>query len=63
MSNQINTELYERAADVITYFEGTLVQDAIEKAMADGDLERLLYIVTESEAEIAQQEFYDNDIY
>ena len=63
MSNLINDMLYERAAFVNGEFEGTDVELAVNKAIADNDLERLEYLVSNAEAELSRQEFNFYDIY
>jgi hypothetical protein len=62
MSNQSNTSLEERAAEVMAYFEGTDLELAISNAMHDDDLDVLAYLVHQGEAEISQQEFFNNDM-
>lgn len=56
MSNQVNTELLERAAEVITYFEGTDLDLAVQRAIDNNELEILAYLVQEAEAEIFRQD-------
>lgn len=63
MSHQVNDRLMERASEMMGEYEGTMVEDAIAKAIADNDLERLEYLVIESEAETSRQEFNTYDIY
>jgi len=63
MSNQVNTELLERAGEVATYFEGKQLDYRIQKAKEDNDLEELARLVAQGEAEMSRQEFYDNDIF
>ena len=55
MSNNVNTWLYERAADCIDYFEGQQPAILIEQAINDNDLEDLAYQVNKAEAEIFDQ--------
>lgn len=62
MSNQINDQLIERAAEVMAYFEGTDLELAIANNLDKGDLELVEALVSNAEAEISRQEFYNNDI-
>lgn len=62
MSNQINTELLERASDVIDYFEGKVLAEVIEKDLDTNDLGALVAHVAIGEAQMAQQEFEASDI-
>lgn len=62
MSNQTNQNLVERAADVMAYFEGTDLELAISNALHEDDLDIVSYLVTQGEAEISRQEFFNNDI-
>lgn len=55
MSNNVNTWLYERAADCIDYFEGQQPAILIEQAINDNDLEQLKVYVDRAEAEIFSQ--------
>ena len=61
MSNQINTNLLERASVVATIYEGTWVDKAIENAIANNDLVLLEYIVRESERDIEEAESRNDD--
>jgi hypothetical protein len=61
--NSTNERLFERAYQVKSYFEGTDLELAINKAIEDNDLERLEYMVKEAEAEISRQEFHNNETY
>lgn len=63
MSNHVNDQLLERATQMKGEWEGTDLELAIDKAIADNDLERLEYLVTNAEAEISRQEFNNYDIY
>lgn len=62
MSNSINTELLERAAECITYFEGKQPALLIERAMVREDLEAVAQLTTEAEAVMAQNEMEAVDI-
>ena len=59
MSNSTNTKLLERAAVVSEEYAGTYLPQAIDKAIADNDLERLEFMVTNAEAELAKEDFYN----
>lgn len=56
MSNQVNTDLMERAAEVKTYYESTVLEDAIDNCIKQNDLEMLEYLVSGGEEEIARQD-------
>lgn len=57
MSNENNSQLFERASDMITYFEGTVVAKVIEKNMEDNDLDALAVNVLKAENQVSQAEF------
>lgn len=61
MSDIVNQELYERAAQMIDYFEGKLPAELIERALNADDLDELAYQVSQAEAEASQQEMYGAD--
>lgn len=63
MSNQINTDLIERAQDVMTYFEGTDLETAILNNLDRNDLDMVRELVVNAEAEISRQEFNRYDVY
>lgn len=62
MSNNINTELLERASDMIDYWEGTLHAELIEYAIDINDLELVHDYVLKAEAEASRQELYGYDV-
>jgi hypothetical protein len=62
MSNSSNQRLTERAQEVCTYFEGTDLETAIKNNLEKGDLDVVWHLVLGGEAEMSQQEFYNNDI-
>lgn len=62
MSDTVNTELFERAAEAIDYFEGKLPAQLIEKDLERNDLEQLRYHVQAAEGLIAQQEMERGDV-
>lgn len=59
MSTQVNTQLLERAADCIDYFDGKMPAKLIEKDLETNDLESLLVHVTQAEKMIMEQESND----
>lgn len=63
MSTDINGQLFERAADMIDYFEGKLPAQVIEQDLANNDLEELALHVAEAESIVSQEEFEQSDIY
>lgn len=62
MSDLINTELLERASEVMDYFEGKVLAEVIEKDLDTNDLSALVAHVAIGEAQMAQQEFHEADI-
>lgn len=56
MSNQVNTELLERAAVQIDYWEGTLIAKSLRRDIETNDLEQLKYDLAKAEAQAAQEE-------
>jgi len=63
MSNQVNTELLERAADMVGYFESKLPATLIQQALDSGDLEQVHYYVAQAEAMAAEQEMHGYDVF
>ncbi len=63
MSNNINTELFERAAECISYFEGKLPAELIQKDLDNNDLESLFQHVKEAEQVIYQLEYNPEEVY
>lgn len=61
MSDLINSDLLERAGEVKTYFEDTILEDAIDNAIERNELEVLQHLVVEAEAEMSRQDFYNTD--
>jgi hypothetical protein len=61
MSHQVNDNWLERAGEMKSEWEGTDLELAIDKAIADGDLKRLSYLILQAEAELSRQEFYNHD--
>lgn len=61
MSNLVNDELFNRAAEMIDYFEGKLPAQLIEQALGSNDLDSLRKYVLEAEAEASRQEFFNGD--
>ena len=62
MSNQVNTELLERAADMVEYFESKLPATLIQQALDSGDLDMVRKYVAEAEAMAAQTEVYGYNV-
>jgi hypothetical protein len=63
VSNQVNTDLFERAAEMIDEFEGKLPAQLIEQDLERNDLISLYNHVNQAEAEMSRQEFETNDCY
>ena len=63
MSNQTNDILFERAAEMIDYFQGKLPARLIEQDLEHDDLEALAEHVNQAEGLAAQQEMYNYDSY
>lgn len=61
MSNSANTELLERAAGMIDFWEGTIIAEVIESDVANNDLEGLMAHVNDAEAQAAEEELHSND--
>lgn len=61
MSNNINTILLERAADMIDYWDNTVQSKILEQLVEANDLEALVVEVAKAEAMASQQEFQNND--
>lgn len=61
MSNNINSQLFERAAECISYFEGKLPAKLIQKDLDNNDLESLFQHVKEAESVMFQLEYEDDD--
>lgn len=62
MSNTVNSLLIERAKEVCQFFEGTDIETAILNNLEKGDLEIVESLVSNAEAEISRQEFYNLDV-
>lgn len=62
MSSSVNTLLFERAAEMIDYWPGTLHADLIEQDLTMNDLSSLEYHVSNAEAEASRQEFSNANI-
>lgn len=63
MSNQVNDEWMERAAEMITYFEGKLPAQVIERDLENHDWESLQVHVKEAEGVAALEEIRAYDVY
>ena len=61
MSNQINTELLELAAEHIDYWAGEGIGKVLEKDLADNNLEKLHSDVLESARLIHEFEYQNDD--
>jgi hypothetical protein len=62
MSNQVNTELYERAAEMLDYWTGTIMEKLIQHDIDTGDLESLYHHVCDAEGRASQQEVEASDV-
>jgi len=58
MSNQVNTDLLERVAELMEYWEGTMHAKLLQQALDSNDLEQLNYIANLAEKEMRLQEDY-----
>lgn len=63
MSDLVNAQLFERAAEMIDYFEGKLPAKAIEQALDNQDLEALYVLVCTAESLATQQEMEYADVF
>lgn len=62
MSNNVNQELLERAAEMVEYWEGTLHAELIRYALDSNDLDQVRQQVVLAEGEAARQEIYGYDV-
>lgn len=62
MSNNINSVLFDRASEMITYFEGKLPAKVIEADLDRNDLEALQVHVANAEAVAAQEQMHGWEI-
>ncbi len=58
MSNNVNEQLLERAAEMVEYWEGTLHAELIRYALDSNDLDLVRQHVVEAEGEAARQEVF-----
>lgn len=56
MSHDINTQLFERAQEMLEYWTGTMWERMIQRDIEESDFETLRYHVVEAEKEMAIQE-------
>lgn len=63
MSNNVNTQLLERVAEMIDHWEGTLVAQLLEHDIEVNDLDQLAVHVSQAEGLASQQEFNSYDVY
>lgn len=56
MSNQVNTNLLEKANEMCEYWTGTMHERVIQRDIEANDLEALQYHVAEAEREMRLQE-------
>lgn len=63
MSNQVNTQLYERASEMIDQWEGTPIARVIEADLDRQDLDSLYQHVCYAEGMASQEEFGNHDVY
>lgn len=63
MSNSVNSELLERASEMITHYEGKLIAQVLEADLSRQDYEALQAHVTQAEAQAAQEEIEAVDAY
>lgn len=57
MSNRVNLQLLDRAAEMLDYWEGTQWAERIEALINANDLDELHRVVTLAEGEASSQEF------
>lgn len=62
MSNNINEQLFERAAEAIDFFGDTTISKILEADLDRNDLRSLVTHVTIAEAQMAQSEFEASDV-
>lgn len=63
MSNESNTALYERAADLIDELTShpAGIDRGLIQAVDSGDMERIRYWVSKAEGVLAQEHFYETN--
>lgn len=57
MSHQVNSELFERAAEMVDYWEGTLHAEYIKRDLEANDLNQLMIDVTMAERACFEAEY------
>lgn len=62
MSNNTNSEILERAAEMVGYWEGTLHAELIRYALDQNDLDLVSQYTLQAEAEAAEQEMNGYDL-
>lgn len=61
MSNQVNTQLYEQASELIDYWTGTQYAERIEDALNRDDTDELYELVRTAHLEMLRQEYEPNE--
>ena len=59
MSNNSNTDLLERAAEMVAFWEGNKIADEVQDALNSNDLEFVWQVVTSAEADAARETMYN----
>lgn len=57
MSNNVNSIWFDRAAEMISYWEGKLPAQLIQQDLDNDDLENMQYHILQAEAEASRLEF------
>lgn len=62
MSNNVNTDILERAAEMVGYWDGTIHAELIKVALNSNDLEQVRFNVVKAEADAARQEMHGYNV-
>jgi len=63
MSNSVNDQWLERAAEMASYFESTVRGDLLQRAIDEKDWDEITKRTIDAEAECARQDYYGNGQY
>lgn len=58
MSNNVNTDLLERAAEMVEFWEGNKIADEVQSALNSNDLDLVRKYTLDAEAEAARREIH-----
>lgn len=63
MSHTINDNLLDRAHYISEQYVGTALPEVIDNLIARNDLEKLEYLVSQAEGDLAHEDFKNHDVY